>query len=192
MRDQANALQTVAGLLERLRSAAQPVSRLASITSRATPDANLLPGKVEPPFGGMWPNRQKSGSSHSVGLLRCVTKISRTRDHGANVVIAGDNLSQALEIAQATAEKERLIFVHPFDDPAVIAGQGTIAAEMLSAVPDLGTLVVPIGGGGLISGIAIAAKALRPDIRVIGVQSRTYPSMKVASTDHHRIVGFAG
>jgi threonine dehydratase len=106
-----------------------------------------------------------------------LTKISRTREHGARVIIAGKNLSDALTVAKATAEDEGLTFVHPFDDPAVIAGQGTIAREMLDTVPGLDTLVVPIGGGGLISGIAIAAKAIRPDIRVIGVQSRTYPSM---------------
>lgn len=82
------------------------------------------------------------------------------------------------------AESEKLTFVHPFDDPAVIAGQGKIAAEMLALVPELDTLVVPIGGGGLISGVAIAAKALRPGIRVIGVQSPTYPSMKLALEGH--------
>ena len=109
-----------------------------------------------------------------------LTKISRTRDHGAHVVIAGENLSEALDLAQAKAASEILTFVHPFDDPAVIAGQGTIAAEMLAAVPEIDTLVVPIGGGGLISGIAIAARALRPDIRIIGVESRTYPSMRNA------------
>jgi len=109
-----------------------------------------------------------------------LTKISRTREHGAQLVIAGQNLSEALKIAEAMAQREGLTFVHPFDDPAVIAGQGTIAAEMLAAAPDLDTLVVPIGGGGLIAGVAIAAKALRPDIRIIGVQSRTYPSMQRA------------
>lgn len=106
-----------------------------------------------------------------------LTKISRTRDHGAEVVIAGDNLSEALQVALDTASAQSLTFVHPFDDPDVIAGQGTVAAEILGAVPDLDTIVVPIGGGGLISGLAVAAKALKPGIRVIGVQTRTYPSM---------------
>jgi threonine dehydratase len=109
-----------------------------------------------------------------------LTKISRTRDHGANVVISGDNLSQALETALDLARRDGLTFVHPFDDPDVIVGQGTIAAEMLGVVPELDVLVVPIGGGGLIAGIAIAAKAIKPGIRIIGVQSRTYPSMQRA------------
>ncbi|ETI64965.1 threonine dehydratase [Sphingobium sp. C100] len=117
-----------------------------------------------------------------------LTKISRTRDHGANVAIAGNNLSEALQIALLTAESERLAFVHPFDDPAVIAGQGTIAAEMLAAVPAIDTLVVPIGGGGLISGVAVAAKALKPDIRIVGVQSLTYPSMQRALQGEEAII----
>jgi threonine dehydratase len=109
-----------------------------------------------------------------------LTKISRTREHGANVVITGSNLSEALETALNLANREGMTFVHPFDDPAVIAGQGTIAAEMLHAVPMIDTLIVPIGGGGLISGVATAAKTLNPAICIVGVQSRTYPSMVCA------------
>lgn len=106
-----------------------------------------------------------------------LTKIARTRDHGAKVIIDGANLSEALAIAQGLADAEGMVFVHPYDDPAVIAGQGTIGLEILAAIPDLDAIVVPIGGGGLISGVAIAVKAVNPDVRVIGVQSRTYPSM---------------
>jgi len=106
-----------------------------------------------------------------------LTKISRTRDHGAEVVVAGANLSEALDVALARAEQDGLAFVHPYDDPAVIAGQGTLGIEILEQVNEIDTLVVPIGGGGLISGIAIAAKTMRPDIRLVGVQSATYPSM---------------
>lgn len=82
-----------------------------------------------------------------------------------------------MAVAQELAEAGGLTFVHPYDDPAVIAGQGTIGLEILAAVADLDAIVVPIGGGGLIAGVAIAVKALRPSVRVIGVQSRTYPSM---------------
>lgn len=106
-----------------------------------------------------------------------LTKIARTRDHGANVVIEGANLSEALTVAEGLAEAEGLVFVHPYDDPAVIAGQGTIGLELLGDVPDLDAIMVPVGGGGLISGVAIAVKAIRPEVKVIGVQSRTYPSM---------------
>jgi threonine dehydratase len=106
-----------------------------------------------------------------------MVKIENTRGHGATVLLEGPTLEEAAQFAHAYGRDKGLVFVHPYDDPLVIAGQGTIALEMLAAVSDLDTLVVPIGGGGLISGIAIAARALKPDIRIIGVQSRLYPSM---------------
>ena len=106
------------------------------------------------------------------------TKIDRTESLGATVVLQGDNLIAAREAADALARDKGLVPVHPYDDPAVIAGQGTIAREILTDKPDLDTLIVPIGGGGLISGIAVAAKALRPEIEIIGVQSALYPAMR--------------
>ena len=105
------------------------------------------------------------------------TKIDRTEAFGATVVLAGDNLSAARRAADRLSREQGLVLVHPYDDPAVIAGQGTIALELLADRPQLDTLVVPIGGGGLISGIAVAAKALRPDIEIVGVQSTLYPAM---------------
>jgi threonine dehydratase len=104
-------------------------------------------------------------------------KIDRTEAYGAKVVLRGDSLVAAREAANALARGEGLVLVHPYDDPAVIAGQGTIALELVADQPDLDTIVVPIGGGGLISGIAVAAKALNPDIEIVGVQSTLYPSM---------------
>jgi threonine dehydratase len=105
------------------------------------------------------------------------TKIDRTEALGATVVLQGESLVAARRAADALAAERGLIQVHPYDDPAVIAGQGTIALEILADRPDLDTLIVPIGGGGLISGIAVAAEALAPQIEVLGVQSTLYPSM---------------
>ena len=106
------------------------------------------------------------------------TKVKHTKDFGARVTLQGATLSESFARATEIAREEGLTFVHPYDDPAVIAGQGTVALEMLAdAEEPLDMLVVPIGGGGLISGIAIAAKAINPAIEIIGVQSRAYPSM---------------
>lgn len=104
-------------------------------------------------------------------------KIENTRRHGATVIEGGATLEEAAALATTHGQREGLTFIHPYDDPLIIAGQGTIALEMLAAVPDLDVLIVPIGGGGLISGMAVAAKALKPNIEVIGVQAALYPSM---------------
>lgn len=108
------------------------------------------------------------------------TKITRTRDHDARVIVAGANLNEALDIALKESKEHFLSFIHPYDDPLVIAGQGTMAMEILQSVPDIDAIIVPIGGGGLISGTAIAAKHMKSDIKIIGVQSQTYPSMQRA------------
>jgi threonine dehydratase len=107
-------------------------------------------------------------------------KIEQTRSHGAEVVLHGATLSEASERAQQIIAAREMTFVPPYDDPAVMAGQGTVALEMLSAAPDLDLLLVPIGGGGLIAGMAVAATAVAPGIRIIGVQSAGYPSMAAA------------
>ena len=106
-----------------------------------------------------------------------VVKVENTRRHGADVIVTGATLEDSAAYARAHGETHGLTFVHPYDDAAVIAGQGTVALEMLTAHPAIDTLVVPIGGGGLISGMAVAAKAINPAIQVIGVQSALYPSM---------------
>ena len=105
------------------------------------------------------------------------TKIKNTQVHGATVVLEGENLFEAGKHARALAAREDLVFVHPYEDALIIAGQGTAGMEMLEAVPDLEVLAVPVGGGGLISGIATAAKALNPQILVYGVETANYPSM---------------
>src|ERR1700676_2219449 len=104
-------------------------------------------------------------------------KIENTRRHGATVIEGGATLEEAASLATEHGRTEGLTFIHPYDDPLIIAGQGTIALEMLASVPDLEVLLVPIGGGGLISGIAVAAKTLKPGIEIIGVQAALYPSM---------------
>jgi len=104
-------------------------------------------------------------------------KVRHTRDFGANVVLKGDTLSEAAAHARELAEAKRFVFVHPYDDPFVMAGQGTIALEMLRDMPDLEMLVIPVGGGGLIAGNAVAAKALKPDIAVVGVEAAGYSAL---------------
>jgi threonine dehydratase len=102
-------------------------------------------------------------------------KVADTQQLGAQVVLHGDTLDEAAEHAQSLAADEGYVFIHPFDDEWVMAGQGTLGLELLQAQPDLDVVVIPIGGGGLISGVATAIKSLNPDIEVIGVQATNYP-----------------
>ena len=111
-------------------------------------------------------------------------KVEQTRAHGAEVILHGSRFDETRAFTESLADERELTLVHPYDDPAVIAGQGTLALEMLEIGPRVDTLVVPVGGGGLISGIAVAAKALVPRIRLIGVQSERYPAA------HHAFHGF--
>ncbi|NPC55288.1 threonine ammonia-lyase [Caenimonas soli] len=104
-------------------------------------------------------------------------KVERTRSFGPEVVLYGDTLDEARGHVLQLAEQQQLTFVHPYDDEAIVAGQGTIGIEMLQAVPELDTLVVAVGGGGLIAGIAVAAKSLKPGIEVVGVQALRFPNM---------------
>ena len=104
-------------------------------------------------------------------------KVERTRSFGAEVVLHGDTLEEARIHAYAMADAQQLVFVHPFDDEDIAAGQGTLALEILEDQPDLDTLLVAVGGGGLIAGIATAAKAVKPGIEVVGVQTSRFPSM---------------
>jgi threonine dehydratase len=105
------------------------------------------------------------------------TKVHSTQVLGAEVLLEGDTLADAARHAHELEAREGLTFIHPYDDPAIIAGQGTVALEMLEQAPALDVLVVPVGGGGLLSGMAVAAKALKPSIELLGVESRTYCAM---------------
>jgi threonine dehydratase len=107
-------------------------------------------------------------------------KVTQTAGHGAEVVLHGDMFDDAYAHAKELALEKGYVFVHPFDDPQIIAGAGTVGLEMLEDAPDLEAIIVPIGGGGLMSGISIAARALKPDVEMIGVEAELYPSMKCA------------
>ncbi|MCS0503504.1 threonine ammonia-lyase [Ancylobacter mangrovi] len=106
-----------------------------------------------------------------------LVKVIATEAHGARVVLHGESVGDASEEADRIAREEGLVWVHPYDDARVIAGQGSVAAEMLEDTPGLDALLVPVGGGGLISGMAVAARAMRPDIEIVGVETTLYPSM---------------
>ncbi len=112
-------------------------------------------------------------------------KVERTQGFGAEVLLVGDTLEEARAHAYELAERDGLTFVHPYDDPAIVAGQGTIALEMLQEQPELETLVVATGGGGLIGGISVAAQALKPGIEVVGVQALRFPAMVNTVTGSH-------
>jgi len=118
-----------------------------------------------------------------------MVKVERTRGFGAEVVLHGDTFDQARDHALVLAERDGLTFIHPFDDELVIAGQGTIAIEMLRAQPELDTLVIAVGGGGLISGIATAVRRLKPGVQIIGVQTSRFPAMVNAIKGTHHPQG---
>ena len=118
-------------------------------------------------------------------------KVAATEAYGATVVLHGETVADAQVRAEEIATERTLVWVHPYDDPRVIAGQGTIALEMLEEAPDLDVLVIPIGGGGLIAGNAISARAVKPAIEIIGVECALYPSMWNALNGGQRAVGGA-
>ncbi len=107
-------------------------------------------------------------------------KIQKTEDFGAKVILYGNQFDESVGEMERLAQEQGLTIIHPFDDPAVVAGQGTLAIEMLEQEPDLDCIVVPVGGGGLIAGVAVAAKGLKPGIEIVGAQSEAFPAVKVA------------
>jgi threonine dehydratase len=120
-------------------------------------------------------------------LTTPLIKVSATKGYGAEVVLHGANYDEACEEALRRSEQSGMTFVHPFDDEVVIAGQGTMGLEILQQVPDIEAVVAPIGGGGLIAGVACAVKETNPRVRVIGVQPARLPSMKVAIAEGHPV-----
>ncbi|AWM86958.1 threonine ammonia-lyase [Microvirga sp. 17 mud 1-3] len=120
-----------------------------------------------------------------------MVKAENTRSYGARVVLHGETLYESADRAREIAAAEGLVLVHPYDDPKIMAGQGTIGLEILEDAPDLDQIVVPIGGGGLISGIAVAVKAINPSIEIIGVEAALYPSFQNAIRHEDRPIGGA-
>lgn len=118
-----------------------------------------------------------------------IVKVENTKSHDAEVILHGDSLEAAAAFAHELADDRGATFIHPFDDPMIIAGQGTVALEILEDFPDLDCMVIPVGGGGLISGMAVAAKSLQPDIEIVGAEARMYPSLKSALDTHDRPCG---
>jgi len=116
-------------------------------------------------------------------------KVKATEAYGATVVLEGETVAECQDRVAAIIASEKSVLVHPYDDPAIIAGQGTIALEMLEEVADLDILVIPIGGGGLIAGNAIAARGVRPEIEIVGVEAALYPSMRNAITGSNDPIG---
>ena len=118
-------------------------------------------------------------------------KVEHTRNFGARVILHGDMLTEADSFARETEKKEGLTFIHPYDDPLVVAGQGTVAIEMMEDGPEFDDLIVPVGGGGLIGGIAVAAKHMNPNIRIHGCEPLMYPSLHAAMRGEEAQVGGA-
>jgi threonine dehydratase len=155
------------------------LNKLAAMIESGAPVSGVIAASAGNHAQGVAHHTQRLGLRAVIvmPLLTPTVKVERTRGFGAEVVLHGDGFDAAREHALQIAADQDLHFIHPFDDPLVIAGQGTIALEMLAAHPELDTLVVAVGGGGLISGMATAARALKPGLRIVGVQTARYPAM---------------
>ncbi|KPF52138.1 threonine dehydratase [beta proteobacterium AAP51] len=155
------------------------LNKLASMVESGQPIRGVIAASAGNHAQGVAHHAQRLGL-RAVIVMPVATptvKVERTRGFGAEVLLFGDNFDEARGHALMLAEREGLSFVHPFDDAAVIAGQGTIGAEMLRAQPELDTLVIAVGGGGLISGIATAVRELKPSVHIVGVQTSRFPAM---------------
>jgi threonine dehydratase len=155
------------------------LNKLVSLVESGVPIKGVIAASAGNHAQGLAHHAKRLGL-HAVIVMPVQTpivKVERTLGFGAEVVLFGETFDEAREHALALAAEQGLTFVHPFDDALVIAGQGTIALEMLREQPTLDTLVIAIGGGGLISGIATAVRALKPGVQVIGVQTSRFPSM---------------
>jgi threonine dehydratase len=164
------------------------LNKLATLVESGVPLKGVIAASAGNHAQGVAHHAQRLGLRAVIVMPRQTpgVKIERTLGFGAEVVLHGDSFDEARLHALQLADAQGLSFVHPFDDAHVIAGQGTIGLEMLRARPDLETLVIAVGGGGLISGIATAARALKPGIGIVGVQTSRFPAMvnAVKGTSH--------
>ena len=155
------------------------LNKLAALVQSGQPVRGVIAASAGNHAQGVAHHAQRLGLRAVIVMpvLTPTVKVERTRGFGAEVVLHGNGFDEARDHALALAERDGLTFIHPFDDPLVIAGQGTIGLEMLRAQPALDTLVIAVGGGGLISGIATAARAIQPGLKIIGVQTARFPAM---------------
>ncbi len=167
------------------------LNKLASLVASGAPIKGVIAASAGNHAQGVAHHAQRLGLRAVIVMPQHTptVKVERTRGFGAEVVLHGETFDAARERALAMAAEQGLTFVHPFDDALVIAGQGTIALEMLRAQPDIDTLVIAVGGGGLISGIATAVRALKPSVQIIGVQTVRFPSMVNAIKGTHHVQG---
>ena len=152
------------------------------------PEAGVMAMSAGNHAQGVAYHAQRLGMKATIVMPRFTpgVKIERTRGFGAEIVLHGDTLDEARNHALGLAQAQGLTFVHPYDDADIVTGQGTVALEMLNEVPDLDTLIIAVGGGGLIAGMATAAKAMQPGIEIVGVQTTRFPGMfnAIKGTDH--------
>ena len=167
------------------------LNKLASLTAERAQRAASSPCRpaITPRRSPTTPRGSSIPATIVMPVTTPIVKVEATQAHGASVVLEGETVAEAQVKAEALARERGLTWVHPYDDVRVIAGQGTIAPEMLEDVPDLDMLVIPIGGGGLIAGNAIAARALKPSIEVVGAEAAMYPSFWNALTGEQRPIG---
>ncbi len=155
------------------------LNKLAALIESGVPVKGVIAASAGNHAQGVAHHAQRLGLPATIvmPMLTPTVKVERTRGFGATVLLHGDGFDAARDHALALAQDQGLTFIHPFDDALVIAGQGTIALEILQVRPDLDLLVIAVGGGGLISGIAVAAQALQPGLQIIGVQTVQFPAM---------------
>jgi threonine dehydratase len=167
------------------------LNKLASMVAGGEPIKGVIAASAGNHAQGVAHHAQRLGLRAVIVMPQHTptVKVERTRGFGAEVVLHGETFDQARDRALQLASEQGLTFVHPFDDPLVIAGQGTIGIEMLRAQPDLDTLVIAVGGGGLISGISTAVRKLKPGMQVVGVQTARFPAMVNAIKGTHHPQG---